>query len=92
MMTDVPAALYGLRDRGRVAEGFVADLVVFDPATVASEPARARTTCPAAASASLPMRAESTACSSGVPRSWSRVCRPAPGPVSCCDPGSRPRP
>ena len=40
MMTNVPAALYGLRDRGQVAEGFVADLVVFDPATVASEPAR----------------------------------------------------
>ena len=42
MMTDVPARLYGLRDRGRVAEGWHADLVVFDPATVDSAPARAR--------------------------------------------------
>jgi N-acyl-D-aspartate/D-glutamate deacylase len=42
MMTDAPARLYGLRDRGRVAEGAVADLVVFDPATIASEPTTLR--------------------------------------------------
>jgi N-acyl-D-aspartate/D-glutamate deacylase len=40
MMTDVPASLYGLRDRGRVAEGYVADLVLFDPEAIASEPAQ----------------------------------------------------
>jgi N-acyl-D-aspartate/D-glutamate deacylase len=40
MMTAQPAALFGLRDRGLVQEGYAADLLVFDPETVASEPAR----------------------------------------------------
>jgi N-acyl-D-aspartate/D-glutamate deacylase len=40
MMTSQPAALFGLRDRGLLAEGYAADVLVFDPATVDSEPAR----------------------------------------------------
>ncbi len=39
MMTDRPARHYGLRGRGRLATGWHADLVVFDPATVGSEAA-----------------------------------------------------
>jgi N-acyl-D-amino-acid deacylase len=34
-MTWLPASRYGLGDRGRVAEGSAADLVVFDPETFA---------------------------------------------------------
>jgi N-acyl-D-aspartate/D-glutamate deacylase len=40
MMTSQPAQLFGLRDRGLLAEGYAADVLVFDPATVDSEPAR----------------------------------------------------
>ncbi len=40
MMTEQPARLFGLRDRGLLVEGYAADIVVFDPLTIGSEPAR----------------------------------------------------
>jgi N-acyl-D-aspartate/D-glutamate deacylase len=57
LLTDAPARLYGLRHRGRVAEGWHADLVVFDPASVGTQPARERHDLPAAG---LRLYAEST--------------------------------
>ncbi|MGW6899728.1 amidohydrolase family protein [Streptomyces sp. NBC_01718] len=39
MLTDDPAQLFGLRDRGRIQEGFHADLVLFDPERIDAGPA-----------------------------------------------------
>ncbi|MFF3964811.1 amidohydrolase family protein [Streptomyces griseorubiginosus] len=36
MLTDDPAQLFGLRERGRIEEGFHADLVLFDPERIAA--------------------------------------------------------
>ena len=41
LMTDVPARLFGLRGRGRLAVGYQADVVLFDPGSVGSGPAYA---------------------------------------------------
>jgi N-acyl-D-aspartate/D-glutamate deacylase len=40
LMSDIPARLFGLTGRGRIAEGYQADLVLFDPETVGSSPTR----------------------------------------------------
>ncbi|MFE2373635.1 amidohydrolase family protein [Streptomyces sp. NPDC059398] len=39
MLTDDPAQLFGLRERGRIEKGFHADLVLFDPERIAAGPA-----------------------------------------------------
>ena len=49
LLTDVPARLYGLTDRGRIATGRAADLVLFDPEQVGYQPERTRTDLPGGA-------------------------------------------
>ena len=48
-LTDVPARLYGVRERGRLEVGWRADLVVFDPATIGCGPTYTRFDLPAGA-------------------------------------------
>lgn len=49
LLTDVPARLYGLVERGRITPGWHADLVLFDPQTVDHGPERTRYDLPAGA-------------------------------------------
>jgi N-acyl-D-aspartate/D-glutamate deacylase len=49
LVTDVPARLYGITGRGRIAEGWHADLVVFDPETVDARPVETRADLPGGA-------------------------------------------
>ena len=48
-LTDVPARFYGLRERGRLAEGWLADVVVFDVERIAKGPTYTRVDLPAGA-------------------------------------------
>ena len=48
-LTEVPAALYGIKDRGKLAEGYWADINVIDPNTVGARPIYARTDLPGGA-------------------------------------------
>jgi N-acyl-D-aspartate/D-glutamate deacylase len=48
-LTGQAAAVFGIRDRGRLERGLAADVTVFDPATVACGPLRRVHDCPAGA-------------------------------------------
>jgi N-acyl-D-aspartate/D-glutamate deacylase len=48
-LTDVPASLYGIRGRGRLAEGYWADVVLIDPQRVGHGPERTRDDLPGGA-------------------------------------------
>lgn len=50
LLTSAPADLYGLRERGRVAPGAWADLVLFDPDRIGPGPVHTRADLPAGAS------------------------------------------
>jgi N-acyl-D-aspartate/D-glutamate deacylase len=49
-LTDIPARLYGLRDRGRLVPGGWADVVIFDPTAIGHGPVRTRSDLPGGAS------------------------------------------
>ena len=42
LLTDVPARLYGVKERGRLADGWLADITIIDPETVGAHPVRMR--------------------------------------------------
>ncbi len=48
-LTDIPARLYGATERGRLAPGYWADVVIFDPATVGPGPLEWREDLPSGA-------------------------------------------
>ena len=48
-LSDVPAQLYGLTGRGRIADGYAGDLIVFDPQRVGYGPERMRSDLPGGA-------------------------------------------
>jgi N-acyl-D-aspartate/D-glutamate deacylase len=62
-LTDVPARLFGLRERGRLQEGWIADMVLFDPSTVASDTPRLVHDLPGGS-------VRMTAASIGIVRTW----------------------
>lgn len=82
-LTGQPARLFGIEDRGILQEGKAADLILFDPATVARGPKRRAHDLPAGA-------ARLTASAVGLHGVWVNGSRVADDRGFCADPASRP--
>ena len=82
-LTGQPAKLFGLEGRGLLREGHAADLMLFDPATVARGPKRRAHDLPAGA-------ARLTTSAVGLHGVWINGTRVADGGGFCADPASRP--
>lgn len=82
-LTGQPAKLFGIAGRGVLSEGNAADLMLFDPATVARGPKRRVHDLPAGA-------ARLTTSAVGLHGVWINGARVANETGFCADPGSRP--
>jgi N-acyl-D-aspartate/D-glutamate deacylase len=82
-LTGQPATLFGIRDRGLLREGYAADLMLFDPSTVARGPKRRAHDLPSGA-------ARLTASAVGLHGVWVNGARVADAAGFCADPASRP--
>jgi len=82
-LTGQPAKLFGIQDRGLLREGLAADLMLFDPKTVARGPKRRAHDLPAGA-------ARLTAGAVGLHGVWINGARAADTQGFCADPSSRP--
>ena len=82
-LTGQPAKLFGLRDRGLMREGYAADLMLFDPKTVARGPRTRAHDLPAGA-------ARLTGSAVGLHGVWINGHRVADNKGFCADPAVRP--
>ena len=82
-LTGQPAKLFGIEGRGLLREGNAADLMLFDPATVARGPKRRAHDLPAGA-------ARLTASAVGLHGVWINSTRAADEKGFCADPKARP--
>lgn len=82
-LTGQPAKLFGIEGRGLLREGYAADLMLFDPATVARGPKRRAHDLPAGA-------ARLTASAVGLHGVWINGSRTVDEKGFCADPASRP--
>jgi len=82
-LTGQPARLFGLKGRGLLREGYAADLMLFDPKTVARGPKRRAHDLPAGA-------ARLTASAVGLHGVWINGTKTADEKGFCIDPAARP--